>query len=52
MLTRLVILIVFGISLVIITLAHANVKSISLGKAFYTDDEKIEFIGTEEDGNQ
>ena len=52
MLTRLAILIVFGISLVIITPAHADVESISLGKAFYTDDEKIEFVGTEEDGNQ
>ena len=52
MLTRLAILIVFGISLVIIAPAHADVESISLGKAFYTDDEKIEFIGTEEDGNQ
>ena len=52
MLTRLAILIVFGISLVIITPAHADVESISLGKAFYIDDEKIEFVGTEEDGNQ
>jgi len=52
MLTRLAILIVFGISLVIITPAHADVESISLGKAFYIDEEKIEFVGTEEDGNQ
>ncbi len=52
MLTRLAILIVFGISLVIITPAYADVESISLGKAFYIDDEKIEFVGTEEDGNQ
>jgi len=43
-------LIVFGISLVIITPTHADVESISLGKTFYIDDEKIEFVGTEEDG--
>ena len=43
---------VFGISLVIITPANADVESISLGKSFYTDEEKIEFVGTEEDGYQ
>jgi hypothetical protein len=52
MLTKLAILLVIGISLVFVTPAHADVKSLSLGKSFYTDDEKIEFIGTEEDGNQ
>jgi hypothetical protein len=52
MLTRLAILIVFGISLVIITPAHADVESISLGKSFYIDEEKIEFVGTEGDGYQ
>jgi len=52
MLTKLAILIVFGISLVIITPAHADVESISLGKSFYIDEEKIEFVGTEGDGNQ
>jgi len=52
MLTKLAILIVFGISLVIITPAHADVESISLGKSFYIDEEKIEFVGTEEDGHQ
>ena len=52
MLVRLAILIVFGISLVFITPAHADVESISLGKSFYTDEEKIEFVGTEEDGRQ
>jgi len=50
MLTRLAILIVFGISLVIITPAHADVESLSLGKPFYTNEENIEFVGTEEDG--
>jgi hypothetical protein len=52
MLTKLAILIVFGISLVIITPAHADVESISLGKSFYIDEEKIEFVGTEGDGHQ
>ena len=52
MLTRLALLIVFGISLVFITPAHADIESISLGKSFYTDEEKIEFVGTEEDGRQ
>jgi len=52
MLTRLAILIVFGISLVFITPAHADVESISLGKSFYINEEKIEFVGTEEDGHQ
>ena len=50
MLTKLAILIVFGISLVFITPAHADVESLSLGKPFYTNEEKIEFVGTEEDG--
>ena len=52
MLNRLALLIVFGISLVFITPAHADVESLSLGKSFYTDEEKIEFVGIEEDGNQ
>ena len=52
MLSRLTLLIVFGISLVFITPAHADVESLSLGKSFYTDEEKIEFVGTEEDGHQ
>ncbi|QMU54282.1 MAG: hypothetical protein GKS07_04835 [Nitrosopumilus sp.] len=52
MLTKLAILIVVGISLVFVTPAHADVKSLSIGKPFYTDNEKIEFIGTEENGQQ
>ena len=52
MLAKLALLIVIGISLVFVTPAYADVKSISLDKAFYTDDEKIVFKGTEEDGNK
>ena len=52
MLSRLALLIIFGISLVFITPAHADVKSLSLEKSFYTNEEKIGFVGTEEDGGQ
>ncbi len=52
MLAKLALLIVIGISLVFVTPAHADVKSLSLGKSFYMDEEKIVFVGTEEDGNQ
>ncbi|MDH3278612.1 MAG: putative Ig domain-containing protein [Nitrosopumilus sp.] len=52
MLTKLALLIVFGISLVIVTPSYADVKSLSLEKSFYTNDEKIEFVGIEEDGLQ
>ena len=52
MLAKLALLIVIGISLILVTPAYADVKSLSLGKSFYTDDEKIVFEGTEEDGRQ
>ena len=52
MLAKLAVLLVIGVSLVFMAPAHADVQSLSLGKSFYTNDEKIEFVGTEEDGKQ
>ncbi len=52
MLAKLALLMIIGISLVFVAPAHADVKSLSLEKSFYLDDEKIVFVGTEEDGNQ
>ena len=52
MLVKLAIFLAIGISLVFMAPAHADVQSLSLGKSFYTNDEKIEFVGTEEDGKQ
>ena len=52
MLAKLAVLLVVGVSLVFMAPAHADVQSLSLGKSFYTNDEKIEFVGTEDDGQQ
>ncbi len=46
-----ILMLVLSVILMVLS-AHADVESLSLGKSFYTDEEKIEFIGTEEDGNQ
>jgi hypothetical protein len=52
MLAKLALLMIVGISLVFVTPAHADVESLSLEKSFYLDEEKIVFVGTEEEGNK
>ena len=52
MLAKLALLMIIGISLVFVTPAHADVESLSLEKSFYLDNEKIVFVGTEEEGQQ